>query len=80
MYWSKMDSVFEEGEEVFGHARDPHHRIETLRTSRHVKVVGNGQTIAETTRAVMLLESHLPVRYYIPKVDCGSTCLLPAPR
>lgn len=79
MYWSKMDSVFEEDEEVFGHARDPHHRIETLRTSRHIKVVGNGQTVAETTRAVMLLESHLPVRYYIPKVDCRLDLLAPSP-
>jgi uncharacterized protein (DUF427 family) len=70
MYWAKMDSVFEEEEEVFAHARDPYHRIETLRTSRHIKVVSNGETLAETRRAVMLLESHLPPRYYIPKLDC----------
>lgn len=79
MYWAKMDSVFEEEEEVFGHARDPYHRIETLPTSRHIKVVGNGQTLAETRRAVMLLESHLPPRYYIPKLDCRLDVLEASP-
>lgn len=29
MYWSRMDAVFEQDEEVFAHARDPYHRIET---------------------------------------------------
>ena len=78
MYWAKMDSVFEE-EEVFGHARDPYHRIETLQTSRRIKVVGNGQVLADTRRSVMLLESHLPPRYYIPKLDCRLDILTPTP-
>jgi uncharacterized protein (DUF427 family) len=79
MYWAKMDTVFEEEEEVFGHARDPYHRIETLPTSRPIKVVSNGQTLAESVRAVMLLESHLPPRYYIPKLDCRLDILTPSP-
>lgn len=79
MYWSKMDAVFEEEEEVWAHARDPHHRIETLRTCRHIKVVVNGQTVAETTHAVMLLETSLPERYYLPKLDCRLDLLTPRP-
>jgi uncharacterized protein (DUF427 family) len=79
MYGAKMDSVFEEEEEVFGHARDPYHRIETLRSARHIKVVSDGQVLAETSRSVMLLESNLPPRYYIPKLDCRLDILEPSP-
>ncbi|MEX2551944.1 MAG: DUF427 domain-containing protein, partial [Actinomycetota bacterium] len=79
MYWSKMDAVFEEDEEAFAHARDPDHRIETLRSSRNVRVVSEGQVLAETNRPVMLLESNLPPRFYIPKLDCRLDVLIPSP-
>jgi uncharacterized protein (DUF427 family) len=79
MYWSRMDAVFEEDEEVIAHARDPHHRIETLRSSRNVRVVSEGQVLAETNRPVMLLESNLPPRFYIPKLDCRLDVLTPSP-
>lgn len=79
MYWSRMDSVFEEDEEVFVHARHPGQRIETLRTSRNVRVVSQGQILAETDRAVMLLETHLPPRFYIPKLDCRLEVMAPSP-
>ena len=69
MYWARMDIIFEEEEEVFGHARDPYHRVEVLRSSRHVRVASGGTTLAESTRTLMLLETHLPTRFYIPKLD-----------
>jgi uncharacterized protein (DUF427 family) len=79
MYWSRMDAIFEEDEEVFAHARDPDHRIETLRSSRNVQVVSEGRVLAETGRPVMLLESSLPPRFYIPKLDCRLDVLTPSP-
>ena len=79
MYWSRMERIFEEEEEVFAHARDPAHRIETLRTSRHIEVMLDGQTLAETNRGVMLIEPRLPIRYYIPKLDCRFDLLDPSP-
>jgi uncharacterized protein (DUF427 family) len=69
MYWARMDRIYEEDEEVFGHARDPRHRIEVLRTSRHIRVADGDVTLAESTRPLMLLETNLPPRYYIPKLD-----------
>lgn len=78
MYWARMESIFEEEEEVFGHARDPRHRIEVLRTSRHVRVAAGGVTLAETHRPVMLLETNLPTRFYIPKLDVHFDRLLPS--
>ena len=47
-YWSKMDSWWEEDDEVFKHARDPYHRVDALRSSRHVTVEIDGEVVAET--------------------------------
>jgi len=68
-YWSKMDAWFEEAEQVYVHPRDPYHRIDVLHTDRHVKVSLNGETLAESSRAVALFESNLPVRWYLPRED-----------
>ena len=65
--WGAMDSWFEEDEEVFTHARDPHTRVDILASSRHVRVSLEGQTIAESPGPRLLFETGLPVRYYMPK-------------
>ena len=68
-YWDKVDQWFEEDEEVFVHPRDPHHRVDACRSRRNVRVVVGGETVAETDRPVLVFETGLPVRYYIPKQD-----------
>ena len=65
--WASMDAWFEEDEEVFVHARDPHTRVDILPSSRHVRVEVDGVTIAESTSPHLLFETGLPVRYYLPK-------------
>lgn len=67
--WSKMDAWYEEEEEIFVHARDPHKRVDVLLSSRHVRVAIGGTTIAETKRPSLLFETGLPTRYYIPPDD-----------
>jgi uncharacterized protein (DUF427 family) len=67
--WGKMDGWFEEEEEVFVHARDPHKRVDVMPSSRHVRVVIGGETVAETRRPHLLFETTLPTRYYIPRED-----------
>jgi uncharacterized protein (DUF427 family) len=69
VYWNSMDTWLEEDEEVFVHPRDPYHRIDILDSSRQIRVVLAGETLAETTCARFLFETSLPVRYYIPKSD-----------
>ena len=44
--WGKMDSWYEEKEEVFVHLRDPYHRVDVLDSSRHVRVIVAGETVA----------------------------------
>jgi uncharacterized protein (DUF427 family) len=68
-YWDEMDAWFEEDEQVFVHPRDPYTRVDTVHSSRHVRVEIEGVTVAETRRPVLVFETGLPIRYYIPKLD-----------
>ncbi|HEY0521644.1 MAG TPA: DUF427 domain-containing protein [Ilumatobacteraceae bacterium] len=79
-YWNKIDNWFEEDEEVFVHARDPYKRVDALRSSRHVEVRIDGEVVADTTRPVVLFETGLPTRYYIPKLDVRMQLLHPTSR
>ncbi len=77
-YWNKVDHWFEEDEEIFGHPRDPHHRVDLRPSSRRVRVVFGGETVAETRRGVFLFETGLPTRYYIPPEDVRMALLEPS--
>ena len=77
-YWNQMDAWYEEDDEVFVHPRDPYHRVDVLHSSRHVRVVIAGETVAETRRPRLLFETGLPTRYYIPKVDVRLDLLRPS--
>ena len=76
-YWEQMDAWYEEDEQVFAHARDPYKRVDILPSSRHVRIVLGGVTIAETQRPQILLETGLPARYYIPEQDVHLELLEP---
>jgi uncharacterized protein (DUF427 family) len=71
----KVDHWFEEDEEVFGHARDPYHRVDVRPSSRRVRVLFSGDAIADTARAMFLFETGLPTRYYIPAEDVRAAAL-----
>lgn len=64
-----FDGWLEEDEELIGHARDPYHRIDMRRTSRPVRIELDGELLAESTDAVMLWETNLPTRFYLPRED-----------
>lgn len=68
-YWDLMDHWYEEDEEVFVHARDPHVRVDVVASARRVTVTLGGEVVADSRRALFLFETGLPVRYYLPKDD-----------
>ena len=68
-YFDRMDRWLEEDEEIGVHPRDPYHRIDILKTDRHVRISLDGELLAESDRAVALFESNLPPRWYIPRED-----------
>ncbi|MFW6184461.1 MAG: DUF427 domain-containing protein [Chloroflexota bacterium] len=76
--WHEMDAWFEEDEEVRVHPRDPYTRIDVLPSSRRVRVEIAGETVADTRRPVLLFETGLPIRYYIPKMDVRRDLLVPS--
>jgi uncharacterized protein (DUF427 family) len=67
--WAALDAWFEEDEEVFTHARDPHTRVDILASTRNVRVEVDGVTVADSRSPHILFETGLPPRYYLPKTD-----------
>lgn len=67
----------EEDEPVTAHPRDPHKRVETIRSSRHVEVAVEGVVLARSDAPVLLFETGLPTRYYLPRDDVAFDLLTP---
>lgn len=68
-YLDRMDQVLEEDEEVHGHLRDPYHRVDARRSSRHVTVRVGDRVVAETDAPMVVYETGLPPRFYVPEAD-----------
>ena len=75
--WGAVDAWWEEEEELFGHPRDPYHRIDVRASSRHVRVSLGGELVAEARRPTVLFETGLPPRYYLAPDDVRLDLLVP---
>ena len=69
VFWDAMDAWYDEEEQVFGHLRDPFHRLDVRAASGRVRVVLEDRLVADSTRARVLSETGLPNRYYLPRED-----------
>jgi uncharacterized protein (DUF427 family) len=67
--WEAFDHWLEEEDEVFGHPRDPWHRVDGRRSSRHVRVEVGGEVLADSRSPTVVFETGLPTRYYLPRED-----------
>jgi uncharacterized protein (DUF427 family) len=76
--WEAADAWFCEDERLFGHLRDPYHRVDVFEASRPVRVRVGDTVVAESTRAKLLYETGLPVRAYLPGADVVPGVLSPA--
>ncbi|MCX2970059.1 MULTISPECIES: DUF427 domain-containing protein [Streptomyces] len=54
------------------------HRIRLEESDRHVRVERDGQVLAESRRPLLLHETGLPVRYYLPPDDVRLELLVPS--
>jgi uncharacterized protein (DUF427 family) len=77
--FAAFDAWREEDEPIAGHPRDPFHRVDVRRTSRPVRIEVDGDVVAETTGARLVLETRLPTRFYIPREDVRAE-LIPSSR
>ena len=73
--WKAISRITEEDEDIFGHPRNPFHRIDTRKTSRQIQFKIDDEVIAETTKSIALFETGIRVRYYIPMEDINMELL-----
>jgi uncharacterized protein (DUF427 family) len=64
-----FDAWLEEDEEIAGHPRDPFHRVDARVSGRPLRIERDGEILAETTRARLVRETQLPLRFYVPRED-----------
>lgn len=76
--WDKMDAWFEEAEPVYIHPHDPYKRIDILQSTRHIVVIVGGEKVAVSHNPVLLFETGLPTRCYLPKLDVQMELLVPS--
>lgn len=69
LYWKRASGWFVEEEPVFGHLKDPFHRVDIHESSRPVTVSMNGTMVARSVRPKLLFETGLPTRVYVPRAD-----------
>jgi uncharacterized protein (DUF427 family) len=67
--YDAFDGWFEEDEPILGHPRDPFHRVDIRRSSRHVRIERDGRLLAESSEPTLVFETNLPVRFYLPQND-----------
>jgi uncharacterized protein (DUF427 family) len=72
------DSYLEEDEPLLGHPRSPYHRVDALAGSRHVRASLAGETLAESTRPLVLFETDQPARFYFAQADVRLDLLEPS--
>jgi uncharacterized protein (DUF427 family) len=76
--WDALDSWFEEDEEIFVHPRNPYSRVDAIRSSRPVRIELDGVVLAESSAPVMVFETGLPTRYYLPRTALRLEVLEPS--
>ena len=60
---------FEEDDEIGGHPRDPFHRVDVRHGTAQVRVEVDGVLVAHSTRPLVVFETGMPPRYYVPRED-----------
>ena len=78
--FEKADRWLVEDEPVAGRLRDPYHRVDVHQSSRPVRVSAGDDLIAETSRPVLVFETSMPVRAYVPRGDLVAGHLAPSPK
>lgn len=59
-----------------GYTEYPEHRIETMPMNERVEVFMDGEKVAESIRAIKVLEPQNPPRIYIPREDISGVELI----
>jgi uncharacterized protein (DUF427 family) len=72
VYLDRFDRWYDEEDEVLGFP-DPYHRVDVRHTARHIEVRARGELVATSDRALLLSETSLANRFYLPREDVSAT-------
>ena len=75
LYWSAADRWLDEDDEALGHLPDPFHRVDIRSTGQRVRILAGDALVADSTEALLLSETGLPNRYYLPERDIQTDLL-----
>ena len=76
--WRIVDEWFEEDELALGHPRNPYHRVDILKSSRHLRVEVEGEVLVDTTDTVALFETSLAGKLYVARDQVRMDLLVPS--
>lgn len=77
--WNAVTSWYEEDEQIIGHARNPYHRIDCVRSQRQLRVEVQGAVIVDTSDVVCLFETSSAPRLYVHKEHVRMDRLVASP-
>lgn len=77
--FAAFDQWLEEDETVVGHPRSPFSRIDIRRSSSRVQIELDGVPIADSTAPLLLFETAITPRFYLPRDDVRMELLTPSP-
>ena len=77
--WDAVTSWHEEDEQVFGHARNPYHRIDCVRSQRQLRVQLRGLVLVDAHDVVSLFETASAPRLYVEKKHVRMEHLIASP-
>jgi len=77
--WDAVDQWYEEDEPVFGHPRNPYHRVDCMRTRRRLRVEIGDTAMVDTTETVGVYETGLEPRLYVTPGAVRMDLLVPSP-
>ena len=65
--WDDIDAWYEEDEQVFGHPRNPYHRVDCVHAGRRLHVEVAGTTVVDTDDTMVVYETSLAPRLYVAR-------------
>ena len=77
--WDGVEAWYEEGEQVFGHPRNPYHRVDCIPTDRRLHVEVAGAVLVEATDTMGVYETALEPRLYVNRDVVAMSHLRPSP-
>jgi uncharacterized protein (DUF427 family) len=78
LYFKLASAWFVEEDPVYGGFRDPFHRVDVHASSRPVTVMAGDEMVARSERPMLLFETGLPARVYVPRGDVAAGVLAPS--